>query len=193
MTEPATEPTTQEPTAPTTEPAAPAVPEVPPLAATAEPSAPDYSGLKLPDGYTADSPNIALLRELATAHKVPADALQAHIDALAKADAEAAVTSQQALKAQVEKWTAEVKADPDVGGAKYEENLAHARRWVKSYGGEELQALLDETGLSHHPGFLKALMLAGKDAGEAPMLRSDRSVAVDPARQRWPNSPRMWS
>ena len=191
MTEPASE-TIPEPTAPTTEPAAPTVPEAPPLAAVAEPAAPDYSALKLPEGYAADAPAIVALREAALAHKIPVEALQAQIEGLAKLDADAAAASIKAAEEQARGWREELKADKELGGAKFDENVAHARRWIKSYGGEPLEQALIASGLIDFPPLVRALMKAGKDAGEAPVIGAAAPPAGDPYRAMYPNSPMLW-
>ena len=148
----------------------------------------DYSGLKLPEGVTAEDIAVTTLRAQAETHKLPLEALQAQIDAV--------VSRETALLAQLatdrEAWVAEVKADKEFGGAKYNENLAHANKWLETYGSPELKEFLTTNGLGDHPLLMKALMKAGRDAAESPVLKSGGSASVDPYKLMYPNSPQMF-
>lgn len=181
-----TEATTETVTA-TTETTTPVV-DTAAVSITAEPVAPDYSALKLPEGYALDAPEIAKLIE----HKVPVEALQAHVEALHAAEKAAETARTESWNAQLQKWGEQLKADPDIGGEKLPENLAHAKAWLKSYGNAELNKLLDDTGLANHPLLIKALVKAGKDAAEAPVVKAGTDAAVDPLRAMYPNSPMMF-
>lgn len=148
----------------------------------------DYSGLKLPEGYTAEDIAVTALRAQAETHKLPLEALQAQIDAVAARDAAAA----DVFKSQREAWAKELAADKDVGGAKLPENMGHANKWLETYGSPELKQLLTESGLGEHPLLVKALIKAGKDASEAPVIPSNGAANVDPYRVLYPNSPQMF-
>lgn len=64
-----------------------------------------------------------------------------------------------------DKWTAETKADEDIGGQKLDENLGLAKQAVKAYGNEDLQTLLDGP-LGSHPEVVRFLVKVGKDVSE---------------------------
>ena len=62
--------------------------------------------------------------------------------------AQAAVDGEKAL---VEEW-----------GLAYEQKVGFAKKAVQEYGGEELLALLEETGLGNHPDLVKAFAKVGE-------------------------------
>lgn len=192
MTETATTPETTTPTTSDAPAVAAVAPEVTPAAA--EPAAPDYAGLKLAEGYTVENDGIARLVKVATENKVPLDRLQAHIDQFIAADQKFLADENARHEAALKAWTDELKADKDIGGAKYDENMAHAKKWVETFGGPELTKLLDETGLGSHPLLVRALVKAGREAAEAPLVGSGISsaAAVDATRIMYPKSPMLW-
>jgi hypothetical protein len=137
---------------------------------------------------TADDPGIVALRNAAEQHKVPLAVLQANIDAIAKIEADSKANWQTQLGA----WQNELKSDQEFGGAKLEQNMAHAKKLLDTYGDPELQRLLDESGFAKHPSMLKFLMKLGKETAEAPVIKSSGEAAVDVYRLMYPNSPQMF-
>ena len=184
MTEPATTETTQTEQTPATEPAATAAPltyaaDAPPPAPPAEPPPPDYSALKVPEGYVPPGSTLESLREVALAHKVPFEVLQAQVDALAKANAEVLAQSDAEAAEREARWAAELKADPQFGGAKHDETIAQATRFVTRYGGEPLLEFLKGLGAAGFPPLIRAFAKAERDTGEAPVLASTRDAPAD--------------
>lgn len=173
-----------EPAAPTPEPApAPAV--TPPPAAPAEPAPPavaiDYSTLAGAEGVVSDA-FVTAVRGLAETHKIPIEAAQGVLDALA-GENKAALDG---FAAQREAWKAQVKADPAIG----DQGLAHVNTWMDTFGSPELRTMLEQVGIADHPLLVAALVKAGKEAGEAPIVPSGGgAAAVDIYRTMYPNSP----
>lgn len=168
------------PAAPTPEPVV-----TPPAAAPAEPAPPavaiDYSALTVPEALKSEG-FVASVRGLAEQHQMPLAAAQGVLDAIA-AEAKA---SADGWAAQREAWAAEAKADPAIG----DQGLAHAKTWLDTYGSPELREMLEQTGVGDHPLLLRALVKAGKDAGESPIVPSNGGTAtVDVYRTMYPNSP----
>ena len=60
------------------------------------------------------------------------------------------------------KWLAEVQADPEFGGAKFEHNKNLANRALEKYGGEELIEFLKNAGLTSFPPLVRTFMRIGK-------------------------------
>ncbi len=73
------------------------------------------------------------------------------VQAKAKADMASAITS----------WQETVKADPTIGGEKYEATLVDVAAGIKAVGTEGLVKLLDATGLRHHPDVARAFAKIG--------------------------------
>lgn len=55
------------------------------------------------------------------------------------------------LAAMRSEWAESTKADPEIGGANLNENLAGAKAALKKFATPELVSLLDESGLGNHP------------------------------------------
>jgi hypothetical protein len=66
----------------------------------------------------------------------------------------------------VEGWRAEAEKDPEIGGEKFQENLASARGAVKEFGSNEFRDMLNTTGVGNHPAMLKFLYRVGEELRE---------------------------
>jgi hypothetical protein len=165
-----------EPVAPAPAPAPAPVP-LPPTDEPAQPAPPavDYGKLSVPEA--APETFVASVRGLAEQHKLPLEAAQGVLDALAT---ETKATTDR-YAAQIAAWKAEVAADPTIGA----QGIAHANTWLDTYGSSELREMLEATGLSDHPLLLKALAKAGKDAGESPMVPSNGGTPTGPWEDRF--------
>jgi hypothetical protein len=64
---------------------------------------------------------------------------------------------QQQMLALRDSWVAEFKADPDYGGAKFEQSVTEAQRTLQRYGEPSLKDLLNSTGVGDHPAFLRMM------------------------------------
>ncbi|QBF27161.1 peptidase [Pseudomonas tructae] len=179
LTDPADDPAV-DPAKPDDQPAAPQAPEA-------------YKFESLPEGYTLDE---AAAAEWSTTFK-ELGLSQESVDKLVAADAkrqQGVVDAMQAQfaeahKQQVGEWIAQVKADPEIGGAKFAENVEIARSAIKAYGSPELSKLLKETGLGSHPALLKAFHKAGLELGEGRLHRTTTEVPGDKpiANRMYPN------
>ena len=66
----------------------------------------------------------------------------------------------------VEGWREEASKDPEIGGEKFQENLAAARGAVKEFGSNEFRDMLNTTGVGNHPAMLKFLYRVGEELRE---------------------------
>jgi hypothetical protein len=64
-------------------------------------------------------------------------------------------------------------------GQNYDKNIGLAGRAVKELGGDELRAMLEETGLGNHPVLIKVFAKLGQDLVEEPMLIGDTPPATN--------------
>ena len=60
-----------------------------------------------------------------------------------------------ALEAARSEWAESSKSDPEIGGAKFEQNLAGAKAALEKFATPELVSLLDESGLGNHPDMIR--------------------------------------
>jgi hypothetical protein len=85
-------------------------------------------------------------------------------------------------------WVKEVKADKEIGGEKFNENVATAREAVKTFGSDELTDMLNTTGLGDHPAVVKFFYKVGKAMKDDSMIKGGRPPAPkDRAKVLFPN------
>lgn len=137
--------------------------------ATGTAALPDTFEFKLPEGLDAKSPALAstlpelkgLAKELGltpeSAQKL-GDKLFASPMFKAMQDIEATVAANKAKQLE---YVAAVKADAEVGGAKFEASAKLANVALEKLGGPELRAAINQAGLGNHPLMFKALVRAG--------------------------------
>lgn len=107
----------------------------------------------------------------------------AEADALAKAQAE---------------WLQTAKADKEIGGASFEANTLLAKKAMVKFGGESLQAWLQETGLGNHPELIRAFVRIGKAMAEDSIggiggaTNGAANSEMAKLRKLYPNSPEMF-
>lgn len=66
-------------------------------------------------------------------------------------------------------WAKTAKADPEIGGNKFNEHLAASAKALDALGapkGSDFRALLDDTGLGNHPEMIRMFSKVGKIVGE---------------------------
>ena len=68
----------------------------------------------------------------------------------------------QRLADNVEKWGGELRADKEVGGPLFKENMAAARLAVKNFFPASLRPVLNQTGLGQYPDFVRGMVRIGK-------------------------------
>lgn len=85
-------------------------------------------------------------------------------------------------------WVKEVKADKEIGGEKFNENVATAREAVKTFGSDELTDMLNTTGLGDHPAVVKFFYKVGKAMKDDSIVHGGRAPAArDRAKILFPN------
>lgn len=69
---------------------------------------------------------------------------------------------QEDLKGLHKEWAEEVKADPELGGDKFEETAELARRVVERFGDDDLKEVLNATGFGNYPAVVRLFAKIGK-------------------------------
>lgn len=77
---------------------------------------------------------------------------------------EASVASE--WKTQQAEWVATLKADPDLGGAQFVQNVELAKRAAERFGGKEFREALEASGYGNHPLMVKTFVAIGKAMAE---------------------------
>ncbi|MBL4763478.1 MAG: hypothetical protein JKY93_12380, partial [Gammaproteobacteria bacterium] len=63
-------------------------------------------------------------------------------------------------------WKTEAKADKEIGGAAFDENMAHAQKALAKYGSTELKEFGEQYGWADHPEYLRMMVRVGKTLSE---------------------------
>ncbi|WP_422096887.1 hypothetical protein [Variovorax sp.] len=132
-----------------------------------KPGAPDeYADFKLPDGVKLDAPVMGEFKTLAKKHGLSQEAAQELVDLQAKLQGEGGKAYTAELQNHVERmrteWETAAKADPEIGGDKYDANVAVAKKALETFGTPELKALLRESRLGSHPEVIRFMFKAGQ-------------------------------
>lgn len=151
---------------------------------TDEVQVPETYELKMPEGVELDK---------AAADEFTAIAKELKLDQ-ATAQKLADVAAAQALRRveqhvqQVTAWAEQVKADKEIGGDKFDENLGVARKALSTFGSPELAKLLDDSGFGNHPEIVKAFYKVGKAISEDRFVGgAAKGNDTDPAKKLFPN------
>ena len=114
-----------------------------------------YTDFTLPEGFGMDTGTLDAFKGLAKELNIPQEAAQKLIDLQTSLVAKQADEYQQAVVAQSQKWAAEVKNDPALGGENYDKSVASAIKVIQSFGDPALTELLNDSGLGNHPALFK--------------------------------------
>lgn len=128
-----------------------------------------YDALKMPDGVDPAQPLVAEFKTVASELGLPVDQAQRLSDVVAPKLKEALEAPYNAWADMIETWVAEAQKDPEIGGAKFKENLGLAASAIKTLGGPEagkISKALAFTGAGNNPDILRLLVRAGKLVSE---------------------------
>jgi hypothetical protein len=147
--------------------------------------------LKLPEGVKQDHEDVQSVATFAKEHKLSEAQAQALLDRSLAAEKELETGWAQQLKT----WEADLKADPEIGGQKFEAAKANVQRFMARFGDKALEELLNKTGLGVHKDLFRVLSKAGEAMGEDridPKPKGNAASAEDQLKTMYPNSPDMW-
>lgn len=128
-----------------------------------------------------DAPTQGKFTEWAKTNNLTQEAAQAAVDMAAQMQQQTLTEMQASMAAQAEKWGVDSKADKEIGGAKFDENLAVAKRALDQFGTPALKTLLNDSGLGNHPEILRAFYRAGQAISQDGFVpgRSSAAPATD--------------
>ena len=133
-----------------------------------------YSDFTVPDGVVLDTAVVDGFKGLAKDLGLSQEHAQKVADVIAQQAKASAEASQGAVQAEITRvqsaWAAEAKADPEIGGDKFEENLATAKQVMEATTTPQLRMLLDKSGLGSNPEVIRHFLKI------APAFREDKHV-----------------
>lgn len=140
------------------DPVAEAKPETKP-GTTQAPVPETYEPFAMPEGVSADAELSESFGGVARSIGLSQDKAQKLVDFYN-------TTQRRQLEALNDSWTAAVKSDPEIGGAKLDASLAVAAKAIDAFGGAELRQFFDETGMGNHPTMVRLMVNIGKRISE---------------------------
>ena len=152
----------------------------------------DYGDFNFMDGVTPNDAALADFKTLAREFGLSKAKAQKLIDLqnrIAREGFDAAVKRyDEEQRAITDKWEATVKADPELGGTAFKENMKIARSVFAKLDVPEAYDVIMETPLSSNPAILRLLYRAGKALGEASFVhgRNESAAPVSAAKAIYP-------
>ena len=164
------------------------------------PVVPEAYDLTAPEGMTIDPALLEeatpIFKEIGLSNEAANKVLPLAQSLMTKSH-EAAVQSMIDAGAQQRKaWLDEAKADPEIGGGKWDATLHSAAKALDALGypeGSPFRAALTETGFGNHPEMIRAMAKVGAMVGEdGDFVRADAAVQVKRSREEilYPNDAR---
>ena len=124
---------------------------------------PSYDTVEWPQDISFDAAQVARFKTLAQELKLSAEQVQKLVD-LQTGFARENNTRQTEEKREVlARWAQQTKT---LYGAKLDEEISYALRAADSFGGPDLRALLEDTGLGNHPVIIRTLAGIGRCISE---------------------------
>ncbi len=130
-----------------------------------EPAA-TYGDFKLPEGAAIDGESLTAVSTLFADSGLSQEQAQKFIDLAVSREQAAARKGVQAFVDLQTKWVSEIKADPDIGGDKFQASIASAARAIERLAIPGLREALDLTGAGNNPAIVKAFARIGQMISE---------------------------
>lgn len=126
----------------------------------------EYEAFALPETFKVDDASLGEFKTLAKELNLSQEAAQKLVDMQAKLQSGNAQAFSEAQQAIVDKasqdWVKSAKADAEIGGAKFDENMSVAKKALDTFGSAELKTLLKESRLGNHPEVIRFMFKAGQ-------------------------------
>lgn len=139
----------------------------------------EYADFAMPEGVEVDAATLDAFKPLAKEFGLSQEQAQKLVDLYAGKQAAAAEAQAQAWREAQEQWVEQAKADKEIGGAKFEQNVATAKKALDKFGTPELFEALSLTGAGNHPEFVRFCARVGKAISEDTLV-SPQSATGSP-------------
>jgi len=129
--------------------------------------APEYVyDFKFPEGFSKDDAALGDFTNWAKENKVSPEAAQKLLDNYAKGETSRVQQERKSWTDLQDKWVSDTKADKEIGGPQFMENLAVAKKAVDKFGNDKLKELFDFTGVGNNAEMVRFLYKIGKELSE---------------------------
>lgn len=135
-----------------------------------------YADIKLPENLRGREETFAAFKQLAAELKLPAEAVQKLVQWEADAAEEGRKSRRDGRTQILQRWTQQTR---DMFGPAYGREITRALDAAERFGGPELRALLDATGLGSHPAVVKTFHKISQQIGEDESVSGRGRAAAD--------------
>ena len=148
----------------------------------AVPAADEPYVIETPEGVEIDQALLDAFTPGFKEQKLTHNQVQEMADAYIASQQSMASGRTEAFNAQRDAWEAELRADPQIGGDRFDDNITRANQFIDRHGDDTVKNLLDNTGLGSHPALVRFLVKAANAVREDSPPQSDGTgrVPVEP-------------
>ena len=132
-----------------------------------------YAEFTVPEGFTLNTDLGTELTALAKELNLPQATAQKLVDIGVKQAQGFVASMKSGVEAAKAQWAEAVRSDAEIGGANLGPNMAVAKKALVAFGTPELTGLLNQTGLSQNPEFLRLLFRVGSAISEDTLVDGD--------------------
>lgn len=151
------------------------------------PEVPDTYELTMPEGMEPDAALLDKATPLFRELKLTGEQAQKLSDLYAGKLAETRKAQLDAWNGLLDGWRSAAQSDPEIGGAKFAENVGAAKTALDRFGTPELKKALDQYGMGNHPELIRFCCRVGRALGEDRLVDGKAGGAsVDPAKVLYP-------
>lgn len=142
-----------------------------------ESKAPEAYEWKAPEGFEGELDQQAIeafepiAKELGLSQEQADKMVAMHAESIQRAEQQARDNWAQQMKT----WQEDLRADPEFGGAKFDENVTSAMKAVERFGTPGLKEALEQTGMGNHPELVRTFAAIGKAVSEDKVLLGGQS------------------
>jgi hypothetical protein len=151
-------------------------PEDKPADTKAEDKPIEYGEFTAPEGMELDAELLGAFKTLGAELKLPQEQAQKVLDLGVKLMQK----QTQAFTDMVDGWAAEAKADKEIGGDKFDENLGAAKKALDAFGNDALKQALRMSGMGNHPEVLRFMHKVGKAISEDGFVKGQPGRSAQP-------------
>jgi len=139
---------------------------------------PEKYDIKVPEGIALSPQQIEKVEVLAKELELTNEEAQWFLDMHADGARDYAAITKQQQEQRTSQWTDQVKKDPELGGARFNESAELAKRAVQKFGTPELIKELQDSGYNNHPELVRIFARIGKMIGNDTLVVPNAQAAV---------------
>lgn len=157
--------------------------------AAAEETPVSYEPFALPEGVEIDTTALEEAQSLFAEARLSQPQAQKLVDLYAGKMNELVQRQISAAESRQKAWVAEVKADPELGGRRFEAARAAARKAMSRFGTPELGRTLDELWVGNNPQLFRFFVRVGQAISEDKYVGAQSSASrLSAAETLYPNN-----